>query len=271
MEKVQNLNVAELSDVKVYKTKEYDIFKKLLGNRDNKTEGKIISSISKIGYVVSPVIVNEKYEVIDGQNRIEAAKQLGEYVYFIIEPGLGIDQCRYLNIGQSNWGYADYIESYAAEGNQSYGRLNSLVNSYQKQYGIEGICCMANPCELSETGSTAFNNKIKSGKYELDRDGYEQACKRLSSAEDLGYLALCRSQRFARKIFWSCVSYVYQNRSVMAEDVAGKLIESEEDIHDTRHVSEMLRDFDTILNKGRRPQNKVFLSTDFQKRLYMDE
>lgn len=269
----ENTNVpadVDDSNIKIYRTKNYDLFKKLLGNRDNKTEGKIIDSITKIGYVVSPAIVNENYEVIDGQNRIEAAKQLGEYVYFIIEPGLGIEQCRYLNIGQSNWGYEDYIVSYAKEGNPSYQRLRSLINSYKKQYSIEGICCMANPCDIGETGSSAFQ-KIKVGKYRLTREMYELACTRLSSADDLGYTNLCRDKKLSRKVYWSCVSYVYQHQGVRAEALIEKLREYSESLHDVHHVTEMLHEFDEINNKGVRPKNKVFLSTDFQCRKYMDK
>lgn len=127
--------VMEESDIKVYVTKDYDMFKKMLGNRDTKGEAKIIESIQTVGYVCNPLIVNEKLEVIDGQNRLAALKELDLPIYYIIQPKADIETCRALNIGQKNWGTQDYIDSYAAHGHnmQSYKRLQSLINSYIKQ------------------------------------------------------------------------------------------------------------------------------------------
>ncbi|WP_299997811.1 ParB N-terminal domain-containing protein, partial [uncultured Clostridium sp.] len=62
----------------IQNTKDYLIFKKLEGNRPvvNRRVNKIIASIQNVGYITSPLIVNEKMEVIDGQGRLEALEQL---------------------------------------------------------------------------------------------------------------------------------------------------------------------------------------------------
>ena len=133
------------SAIKVYETNNYDMFKQMLGNRDIKGESKIVESIKRVGLVYSPIIVNENYEVIDGQNRLEALRQLELPVYFIIQEGLGIEACRSLNIGQTNWGTEDYIYSYADVGNKNYRRLASLMTEFQKQFGIQGIIAMSKP------------------------------------------------------------------------------------------------------------------------------
>lgn len=59
----------------VYETTNYSKFKKMLDNREvspNRVQ-KIVKSIDQVGYVMSPIIVNEKMEVIDGQGRLAAA------------------------------------------------------------------------------------------------------------------------------------------------------------------------------------------------------
>ena len=85
------IDVKELEDYKVYQTSNYDLFKKLNGNRDVKNEKVIIKSIQKIGLIDNPIIVNEKYEVIDGQNRLKALQTLNMPVLFHVIPGLNID------------------------------------------------------------------------------------------------------------------------------------------------------------------------------------
>ena len=116
----------------IYETDDYSVFRKLAGNRYTKGEKKIIQSISDVGYVRNPILVNEKMEIIDGQNRFEALKTLGYPIQYIMQAGIGLRECRALNIGQTNWGTWDYIESYAAQGNESYQR----VKARWLQYGV---------------------------------------------------------------------------------------------------------------------------------------
>jgi len=107
----------------VYITKNYDIFKRLLGNRDTTSVKRIIDSIKKIGYVDNPLIVNERLEIIDGQNRLEAFRILDLPAPFHIVYGIGIDEARQLNIGRGNWKPIDWVRSYAETGNDNYLQL----------------------------------------------------------------------------------------------------------------------------------------------------
>ena len=84
----------------MFRTTDYDSFKRVLGNRKVLEDrvSKILASFDKIGYIPVPIIVNEKYEVIDGQGRLEACKRRGLPVNFIIRPGLKIEDCIVMNI-----------------------------------------------------------------------------------------------------------------------------------------------------------------------------
>ena len=53
----------------IYVSHDYDKFTRVKGNRNPKSAKKIIESINNVGYILNPILVNEKFEVIDGQNR----------------------------------------------------------------------------------------------------------------------------------------------------------------------------------------------------------
>ena len=119
----------------IYRTTDYSKFKRLDGNRKipSSRVSKIVNSIKKVGYILSPILVNEKYEVIDGQGRLEALKQLGMPVDYIISCGIGIEECVAMNIYQTNWTMTDYIESYAETGSMSYIYLLQLIRAFGKK------------------------------------------------------------------------------------------------------------------------------------------
>lgn len=260
------------SDIKVYISSDYDMFKKMLGNRDIKGEAQIIESIQQVGYICTPLIINDKYEVIDGQNRLAALKELGLPVYYIIQPGANIQTCRALNIGQKNWGTLDYIDSYANSGDHtsSYKRLQSLINSYGKKCGIDGIMVMCLPKLICNSGPR-YTGMIRDDKLEITAAQYELAVKRISSAISFGYDKFGRNQKMNGRVWWSCVSYIYQHPAVSAENIINTLSDQDGLIHTSNKVAEQLDFIDKIINVGKRPKEKVFLSSDFQKRLYLEE
>lgn len=117
---------------KVYTTKDYSIFKRLVGNRDipESRISKIVESIQTIGWVHNPIIVNENMEVIDGQGRLTALQRLKMPVEYIIAEGAGNKECIYMNMNMVNWKLPDFIKSYAEQGNENYQRLLSLMEKY---------------------------------------------------------------------------------------------------------------------------------------------
>jgi ParB-like chromosome segregation protein Spo0J len=66
---------------KIFETRDYGMFKRLKGNRDITTNRVAIikASIENIGYISNPIICNENMEIIDGQGRYEACKELEIY------------------------------------------------------------------------------------------------------------------------------------------------------------------------------------------------
>ena len=105
-------------------TTDYSIFKLLPANRNiNKAHAKklarTLTTNPKLSYL-SPITVNEKMEVIDGQHRLEAHKLLGEQgttypLYFIVREGFSITEAQAINSGTKAWQPKDYAKAYCNE------------------------------------------------------------------------------------------------------------------------------------------------------------
>jgi hypothetical protein len=105
-------------------TTDYKMFKLMGGNRRISkrrvdTIGRSMALHPEI-FKIRPILVNEKFEIIDGQHRFNAAKKLGIPVWYEIAEGIGHDEALQLNQNQANWTLIDYARSYAHAGLQDY-------------------------------------------------------------------------------------------------------------------------------------------------------
>ena len=139
---------------KIYSTTNYAQFKYLHGNRKiNKNHKKrLIISMGKRNLKV-PIIVNEKMQVIDGQHRLEAAKELKLPICYQIIKGLDLKDVQLLNTNTSNWNLDDYMDSYIDLGLEDY----EVFKTFMKKYGF-----------AYSQNFTLLNNGIYVGQSEAD-------------------------------------------------------------------------------------------------------
>lgn len=105
----------------VQKTNDYNQFKSLDGNRfENKLHIKRLKESMQKMYLFSPIIVNEKMQVIDGQHRLRAISELGLDLYFIIITGYGLREVQVLNANSKVWTADDYLDGYCDLNKQNY-------------------------------------------------------------------------------------------------------------------------------------------------------
>lgn len=123
---------------KVFLEDDPSVFKIITGNRSIEPARvkKIKASIKDVGMIDAPIVCNENMEVIDGQGRLQACKDLGKPIPYIIIEGLKIEHCRAMNLNQTNWKLPDYIRSYADEGNVNYVRLQDFIKGANLKLGI---------------------------------------------------------------------------------------------------------------------------------------
>ncbi|RYD56982.1 MAG: ParB/RepB/Spo0J family partition protein [Sphingobacteriales bacterium] len=115
----------------VMSTKDYALFQIISGNRkiDKKHVEKLKASI-KDNDLFNPILVNEDYQIIDGQHRFTALHQLGMPIKYMVVPGYGIKQVQLLNTHSKNWSVDDYMECYISQGIKDYQTYKEFRQSY---------------------------------------------------------------------------------------------------------------------------------------------
>lgn len=101
-------------------------------NIDHNHIDKIKASITKHGYLSSnPIIVDENMNIVDGQHRFLACKEMGLPIdYEVVEDSQSmiID----LNTTQKKWSIYDYLKYYAVKDkNENYTRVLNLMGKYK--------------------------------------------------------------------------------------------------------------------------------------------
>jgi len=252
------------STIKVYETRDYDIFKRLDGNRaikDGRVK-KIIDSIMAVGYLPVPVIVNEKYEIIDGQGRIEACRKTEEPVYYIKVPKIGIEECISMNINQANWKVMDYIESYAERGVRSYQYLLKILDNYQKYYKQRTVLYAI--FDKTPSGKGLVSD-IKNGSILIDQKTYDRARVALSwliSVKDaVEYIG------GHTEYYYMALLYCYRRDDIDNERLIEKVKKEQLNLLPVTGMLQALDQLEAIYNYRIGNGKKVYIATEYKKDL----
>lgn len=192
----------------IYSTKDYDEFKKLNGNRSVLEQRKtmILKSIKERGWIRNPIVVNEKMEMIDGQGRFEALKELGLPIEYCISEGATINDCIALNLKQKNWGTVDYINCYAELGNENYIALLGYINRY-KNLGAEPVSIMLSRGHGSFSGR---DTRVVTGRFIME--DAETADNRMKFLNDA--MVLIGKSRGRTRCWATALRFIYNCPSI---------------------------------------------------------
>lgn len=143
----------------VYVTNDYSMFKFIKGNRDvNLLHAERLKKSMRIKYIPVPIIINEHNEIIDGQHRFTALKDLNMPVHYIIEKGLGLSDVQRLNTNSANWTPDEYMKSYCDLGLKEYIKYREFKNEY-------GLC-------HSDTQALLTGSSVGGGQGNAFNDGH---------------------------------------------------------------------------------------------------
>lgn len=238
-------------------TRDYSKFKRLNGNRviTPLRIKRIISSMVNVGYVTNPIIVNEKYEIIDGQGRFEALKALNLPVDYIVQNGIGIDECQAMNIHNSNWKDIDYIRSYAEIGNENYKKLLYCVE--HNEYGLL-------------IASTALKNLqrvphaiIQSGSFSASDSEFEEAKKKLEYVDRFNEMIEKTYIDGHKTYLRQAILFCYTMKGLDKEKLFEKMNANIQQLNAFGNMESCMNAVEIIYNKNAR--DYFYVTTEYRK------
>lgn len=118
--------------LEVYISNDYDRFHFITGNRDidEPHVQELVDSIKEIGYLNNPIIVNSKYQIIDGQHRYLACFQLNLPIMFVIDDDATIADTQRMNSLMNNWDVNDYLESHIKMEHPEYIKYKQFLEKW---------------------------------------------------------------------------------------------------------------------------------------------
>jgi hypothetical protein len=165
-EKSTKTEKQEFSKVgEIYVTHDYSKFKDLLGNRcvNPRNLLTIENSIIENGYILNPIKVNSKFEIIDGQHRFNVLKKMNMPIHFYIDENAQLKDVQTHN-RMSPWKKFDYLKSFVDLGGEEYIKFDNFYKEY-KDLGLNNcisIAKLTNPSTRGESmKSLKNNNKIR--------------------------------------------------------------------------------------------------------------
>jgi hypothetical protein len=138
------------------KTNDYSKFKSKDGNRNlNELHLKRLTESVRQNDLLhaNPILVNDKYEIIDGQHRFNVCRKLGKAIYYICVKGLDLPEIQILNANSKNWKMEDYIDGYCNLGLQEYCYFKNLLK--KSNLGVTPLLAMFSSSGLG--GESAEN------------------------------------------------------------------------------------------------------------------
>lgn len=195
--------------IEIQKTQDYDLFKEIKGNRTtsksnvNKLREAIRHNPASLEY--NPILINEKWEVVNGKHRLEAARAEEVPVYFVQVAGLGLKDVQKLNAIAKVWSPLDYAHSYAEIGLTDY----RLYVEFKKFYKLNHDILMAYMSLDRFINTTMF----REGKFSVpDANASANLCDMLKTFEPYFDRANTRSFAMAFKQLATTPKY---NHSIM--------------------------------------------------------
>lgn len=115
-----------------YLTDEYERFNFMSCNRqiDKKHVERLMESIKEHGYVGQPISVNNNMEIINGQHRFEALKNLGMDIPYEVINTNNDDACYIMNSTSKNWSIDDYVDHWISKGKSDYTYLRTIRDKW---------------------------------------------------------------------------------------------------------------------------------------------
>ena len=131
----KNVNNSEIVVGTIQQSIDYAKFKLHPKNRKIRPNNlERIQNSMQIKNLFNPILVNEKYEIIDGNHRFSSWKNLNLPILFIIVEGYGVTEMQTLNLNKSDWNHDDYLDLYVKEEVKDYIKFKNIKDKYELNF-----------------------------------------------------------------------------------------------------------------------------------------
>lgn len=234
----------------IQETKNYALFKLMEGNREVNSAhlNKIIESM-KEKYLISPIIVNEDFEIMDGQHRFNSCRELGTPILFIQVKGYGLEEVQRYNVNSRNWNPNDYMTSFIELGNDKY----KLYQTVKETFGFTHSGTLA---LLSGGKSDGKNDllKFRKGNIDVTKDT-EKIFKIGRMIQDFGKFY----DGYKRPAFFRACLNLFKNKKYDHDVMIQKLSRQTDRMKHCVTVEGYLRIFEEIFNHHSRTGKVKFV------------
>lgn len=174
----------------VHTTTDYFLFKSIEGNRNKNLLhiNRLKKSMSE-NYLFTIIIVNEKYEIIDGQHRFDVIQELKLPLNYVVCKGYGLTEVHILNQNSKTWNADDYLDGYCRLKYPHYLKYAE----FKEKYGFGHVECMT---ILSGYTSHRGGDRAKTfyeGAFKIK--DYGKACEIAEKIEIIGQYYLGHKRR----------------------------------------------------------------------------
>ena len=244
---------------KILCTTEYSKFKKIKGNRkiNFKNLGKIINSMKKKQLII-PILVNENFEVIDGQHRLQACIELSLPVYYYMVEGYGDAEVITTNLNQENWSKCQFLDYYIEHEKQDYIRFEEI----RIENGLNINQLINILAKVKKVTFKSLNFSFIEGTFKIDEADIWQINSFLTALESFNCSKFYKSDSFILA-FLSLYTYSPYDHSHMVEML--KLRGDKLNIHASK--TEYLRILTTEIYSSHRGKKTIYYDT-FTKKFY---
>lgn len=233
--------------LEIMETMDYNLFSKFKGNRDvNLLHVSRIAKSMQEQYLAKPIDVNEKYEVIDGQHRLEACKQTKNPVYYIVHKGWGLKEAHRLNANQKNWTTEEYLKGYCDLGLKDYKEFNEFKNSFS-DFNFTVLLAVALGRNEKPTGGDL--SSFKNGEFKFkDKKGAERKLNKLMMIKP-------SYEGYKNTVFAWAIFAAIKNSEFIFQEFITKLSYQSTKLVDCINTKQYLMSIEDIYNYKRRGNN----------------
>lgn len=223
----------------IYETKEYDRFKIMDSNRPiNRLHVENLKKSMTKEYLFDPIQVDGKGEIVDGQHRYTAIKELGLPLRYYIDRKYNTQTVATMNNLSKKWVHNDYAMSYSTQGNNHYALYKEFRNQYPNLSHGTSLALLGGHTDRSMAAEKHFTN----GTFEV-----KQLKKATEIAEELTKLSKIYPQA-SKSQFMYAVIKVSDNPEFDFKKLSHKISKKSELLRDYSQTKDYVKALEDIYN-----------------------